>query len=405
MRCFRFPILCSLIIILGGSAHTKPLPDLTQQYTIRHLIEDDNESNFTEKRKEEFLRSLNLSQVPKEEKPEIKPPQFMIDLYNRYVTDKNSMPASDIVRSFMVEDVLLSSSLKDSTQSHILQFNVSVPWNEEINKAEIKIYISFNESHTGHLLLYDVLDIQPSQGIKDSNTFLESKEFKSNQWVTIDVTRAVQRWVKSKKENNKYEVFLKLNSPLETPSTYNFTISGSNPPFLIVFSDDKYYRKREITMDMRDKRIYEQDSSLKRSSENHTLAYDDGNEQSERGTRTLMTESKRRLKRSVKSNSCRKIPLIVNIQYIGWDSWLLAPKIYDAGQCKGECYHPLTDDWTPTNHAIVQTLMHQKFPQDVKKPCCVPTKLEAIQVLYMQNNVAVVNNNYKEMKVTECGCR
>lgn len=50
-----------------------------------------------------FLHSLNLSSVPSQDKTKLEPPQYMIDLYYRYASDKSSTPASNIVRSFSVE--------------------------------------------------------------------------------------------------------------------------------------------------------------------------------------------------------------------------------------------------------------------------------------------------------------
>lgn len=65
---------------------------------------------FLENMKVDFLRSLNLSGVPSQDKTQAEPPQYMIDLYNRYTTDKTSTPASNIVRSFSVEGRVGSTS-------------------------------------------------------------------------------------------------------------------------------------------------------------------------------------------------------------------------------------------------------------------------------------------------------
>lgn len=58
---------------------------------------------FLENLKADFLRNLNLSAIPSQEKIKEKPPQFMIDLYNRYTQDKSSSPIANIVRSFRPE--------------------------------------------------------------------------------------------------------------------------------------------------------------------------------------------------------------------------------------------------------------------------------------------------------------
>ncbi|KAM8924144.1 growth/differentiation factor 2 [Pelodytes ibericus] len=402
MRCFRSPDFCTLLIILEGIVLSKPLTDRSPEKSTRPQVEED-----LMYKREDVLRNVSLSQVPSQDKAKMKPPQFMMDLYNRYVTDKMSMPVSNIVRGFNAEDVLLSSSMEDSGQSHILLFNVSIPQHEQVTQAELKIYASLSENHTGHLIVYDVLHTEQSENLKDPNSFLESKEFEKSDWITIDVTKAVKRWIKSENEKNKLEVIIKTNSPDEHfPKEQAFDISGDNPPLLIVFSDDTCNRIKDTRLEIRDMILHEQESSLEMFSKNQTIEYEvEENEEDGERKKSFM-EHKRRIKRGVKDNYCRKSSLIVNFKDIGWDSWLLGPPSYDAGECKGECTYPLTDSLTPTKHALLQTLMHQKYPGKIRKACCVPTKLESIVIIYVQQNgVVTIDNNYEGMKVAECGCR
>lgn len=63
---------------------------------------------FLENMKVDFLRSLNLSGIPSQDRTRAEPPQYMIDLYNRYTADKSATPASNIVRSFSVEGTVPS---------------------------------------------------------------------------------------------------------------------------------------------------------------------------------------------------------------------------------------------------------------------------------------------------------
>lgn len=56
-----------------------------------------------------------------------------------------------------------------------------------------------------------------------------------------------------------------------------------------------------------------------------------------------------------------------------------------------------------TNHAIVQTLAHLMDPLKVPKPCCAPTKLGYVHVLYYLDE-SVTLNKYKNMVVKSCGC-
>lgn len=85
----------------------------------------------------------------------------------------------------------------------------------------------------------------------------------------------------------------------------------------------------------------------------------------------------------------------------------------------------------PTNHAIVQTLVspqtvpdatvtasseaplflppsirqvHFINPGTVPKPCCAPTQLDAISVLYFDDSSNVILKKYRNMVVEACGC-
>ncbi|OWK58383.1 Bone morphogenetic protein 6 [Lonchura striata] len=102
--------------------------------------------------------------------------------------------------------------------------------------------------------------------------------------------------------------------------------------------------------------------------------------------------------------ACRKHELYVSFQDLGWQDWIIAPKGYAANYCDGECSFPLNAHMNATNHAIVQTLVHLMNPDYVPKPCCAPTKLNAISVLYFDDNSNVILKKYRNMVVRACGC-
>ena len=84
--------------------------------------------------------------------------------------------------------------------------------------------------------------------------------------------------------------------------------------------------------------------------------------------------------------------------------WIIAPEGYAAFYCLGECSFPLNAHMNATNHAIVQTLVHLMNPTMAPKPCCAPTKLSAISVLYFDDNSNVILKKYRNMVVRACGC-
>lgn len=108
--------------------------------------------------------------------------------------------------------------------------------------------------------------------------------------------------------------------------------------------------------------------------------------------------------------------------------WIIAPEGYAAYYCEGECAFPLNSYMNATNHAIVQTLVshrdrtrvggcrplsdvsnasfqvHFINPDTVPKPCCAPTQLHAISVLYFDDSSNVILKKYRNMVVRACGC-
>lgn len=75
-------------------------------------LEEENDFNSLGFMKEDFLRKLNLSGVPQEHR-KVQPPQFMIELYNKYASDiyPTSIPRSDVIRSFVIQGKYIKKAL------------------------------------------------------------------------------------------------------------------------------------------------------------------------------------------------------------------------------------------------------------------------------------------------------
>lgn len=102
--------------------------------------------------------------------------------------------------------------------------------------------------------------------------------------------------------------------------------------------------------------------------------------------------------------SCQIKTMYVSFKALNWQDWIIAPEGYGAFFCSGECNFPLNAHMNATNHAIVQTLVHLMHPGKVPKPCCAPTKLIPISVLYHIDESNVNLKKYKNMVVKSCGC-
>ncbi|XP_075214777.1 TGF-beta family member glass bottom boat [Lycorma delicatula] len=104
------------------------------------------------------------------------------------------------------------------------------------------------------------------------------------------------------------------------------------------------------------------------------------------------------------TRSCQIQTLFVSFRDLEWQNWIIAPEGYSAYYCSGECNFPLNAHMNATNHAIVQTLVHLMNPIQVPKPCCAPTKLTPISVLYFLDETNVILKKYRNMVVKSCGC-
>ncbi|KAL1781297.1 growth/differentiation factor 2 [Sigmodon hispidus] len=372
---------------------------------------------FLENMKVDFLRSLNLSGIPSQDKTRVEPPQYMIDLYNRYTTDKSSTPASNIVRSFSVEDAVSTAATEDfSFQKHILVFNISIPRHEQITRAELRLYVScqnhVDSTHRleGNMAVYDVLDgDDPRNGASGTKTLLVSQDIQSEGWATLEVSSAVKRWVRADSVTNKNKLEVTVESLRKGCDTLDISVppGSKNPPFFVVFSNDRSNGTKETRMELKEMIGHEQETVLVKTSRNDSQGSGESLEEEEVDEHTAAGPFLARRKRSIgASTHCQRTSLRVNFEDIGWDSWIIAPKEYDAYECKGGCFFPLADDVTPTKHAIVQTLVHLKFPTKVGKACCVPTKLSPISILYKDDmGVPTLKYHYEGMSVAECGCR
>ncbi|PRD32471.1 UNVERIFIED_CONTAM: Bone morphogenetic protein 3 [Trichonephila clavipes] len=98
--------------------------------------------------------------------------------------------------------------------------------------------------------------------------------------------------------------------------------------------------------------------------------------------------------------------LRVDFEKLGWSTWIISPKWYDAYFCAGACAFPLGQNQRPTNHATVQSIVHElSLTAGVGAPCCVPTELHSISLLYFDEHMNVVLKQYDDMVAAGCGCQ
>ncbi|XP_036279100.1 growth/differentiation factor 8 [Pipistrellus kuhlii] len=99
---------------------------------------------------------------------------------------------------------------------------------------------------------------------------------------------------------------------------------------------------------------------------------------------------------STESRCCR-YPLTVDFEAFGWD-WIIAPKRYKANYCSGECEFVFLQKYPHTH------LVHQANPRGSAGPCCTPTKVSPINMLYFNGKEQIIYGKIPAMVVDRCGC-
>lgn len=344
---------------------------------------------------------------------------------------------------------------------HSLLFNVSVPHHEHITAAELRLYTLVQTDrhlYAGVDRKVTVYELELHKGddnVTDENT-VKGDKFRSggeqmklvelasrqvygtdNGWQAFDLTGAVQRWCKSDASStHQLEVHIASMIDEDTVQALTEDVKDGDPgdmkidtsatekhkPLLIVFSDDQSSDHRDDKRELSEMIDHETSDIVLQNDlgtglndlwgeqrgdgENMNESAEPDEEDLIQMRSNLIYDTTSRIRRNAKGNHCKKQSMYVEFKDIGWDSWILAPTGYEAFECAGICSFPLTKHVTPTKHAIVQTLMNINNPQKATRACCVPTKLDPISLLYL-DDTGVVTYKYKfeGMVVAECGCR
>ncbi|XP_063289926.1 bone morphogenetic protein 2-like [Pelobates fuscus] len=337
--------------------------------------------------------------------PQKKPPRFMLDLYNQVadsdgITKAPGLLQGNVVRSF--------ESKVNVDPEHPYFFNISsVGTNEKVLKAELRIFkwkpLAMVAKH--HFCRVDVYELLDSASTPWRGNLIASRllPLHFQGWEMFNVTLTVSKWVGESNMNHGFLVTYILPSGkyMETEvlgqKKHQSVIRRS---YLVLHSDDG--RGGVTKSETFHYNIKDQDAPLLKS-ETQSIMPPEPN----RVTNGANQLKIRHVREVVEDTDppCKRKPMYVDFEEIGWDAWIISPKGYNAYFCKGTCSFPLGQDMGATNHASVQSIVHiLKLNKDVSKPCCVPNKLTSINLLYFNEEENVVLKQYNDMVAVSCGC-
>ncbi|XP_030054841.1 bone morphogenetic protein 5 [Microcaecilia unicolor] len=308
--------------------------------------------------------------------------------------DANFLNDADMVMSF----VNLVERDKDFSHQrrHYKEFRfdlTQIPHGEAVTAAEFRIYKdrtnSRFENETIKISIYQIIKEYPN---RDADLFtLDTRKIRAFDvgWLVFDITVTSNHWVINPQNN----LGLQLCAETGDGRSINVKSAGligrhgpqSKQPFMVAF-----FKASEVLL----RSVRATSTKRKNPNRNKSGGHQDSSRMPSIGDYNT----------SEQKQACKKHELYVSFRDLGWQDWIIAPEGYAAFYCDGECSFPLNAHMNATNHAIVQTLVHLMFPEHVPKPCCAPTKLNAISVLYFDDSSNVILKKYRNMVVRSCGC-
>ncbi|XP_074963917.1 bone morphogenetic protein 2-like [Phalacrocorax aristotelis] len=352
---------------------------------------------------------FDIEELPPDVLPRKKPPQFMVDLFNK-VADANGITRApgllegDVVRSF--ED-------RVHVEQHRFYFDISaMEKGEQMLKAEFRVF-KLKRTHVSsrsdvtHFCKVEVYELLES-GSKPQKTHLIASRLLSlytEGWEVFNVTQTVSKWIANSSSNHGFLITTthvfnnRIEHNLVKFAKSQGTLQESRNALLVLFTNSNKRRsssfvpfstKPEVNPASNDASHVPHETQIIKSSDVSM---------SRRPRAAADPSAKSRV------TACHRRELYVDFRAIGWSGWIIYPSGYNAFYCRGSCLFPLGESLNATNHATVQSIVHTlKLAQDVSTPCCVPDELKSLNLLYFDEKENVVLKNYKDMVATSCGC-
>ncbi|XP_057218041.1 bone morphogenetic protein 7a [Triplophysa rosa] len=397
-------------------------------------LDNDIQSSFIQRRlksqerremQREILSILGLPHRPRPllHERHTAAPMYMLDLYNAILEDRDQRSGyvdsyepvyttpgppmvsqqdsrflndADMVMSF-VNMVEADDDLRLYHQHRReFRFDLSrIPPGETVTAAEFRIYKDFvherYENETFRVSVFQVLQQKPKRELYllDSKVVWAAEEG----WLVFDLTVTSNHWVINPGQNLGLQISLESTHGESVNPRRVGLVGKSGPqnkqPFMVAFLKAPGVHFRGVRSA----------SGNKQRGHNRSKNHKAGSAPSQVTLKTAMEGASVDPKQG-----CKKRELYVSFRDLGWQDWIIAPEGYAAYYCEGECVFPLNSYMNATNHAIVQTLVHFINPETVPKPCCAPTQLHGISVLYFDDSSNVILKKYRNMVVRACGC-
>lgn len=241
-------------------------------------------------------------------------------------------------------------------------------------------------------------------------------------WLSFDIAAAVEHWLRSPADN--YGLLVTFTDV--AGRHHQATSSHSLAKLVVVNREDSHHAVQSTTTGGQKDDDHEhpwhevqplvvtfsgrksEEEEVRRKPTSKRVKRNNNGSQHQHHQKRKSSKGSRR-RRPEKSHAAREVcsrkPMFFDFQAVGWMDWILAPPGFQAYYCQGRCEYPMAEHLNYTNHATIQALVNSVNYNLVPSPCCVPTELSPVTLLYYDTNNKVVLTNYHDMVVEGCGCR
>ncbi|KAJ8013567.1 hypothetical protein DPEC_G00031110 [Dallia pectoralis] len=343
-------------------------------------------------------------------------PTYMIHLYRNYrsnltwptdVTDRTSIKQADTVKSVMAKTLSHSHrrwtatfdlyTLLADDQIQAAEVRFRFPRAMAVSNVTVEIYHHHNYPCG---LTEQICREHQLVGQLSASSVITS----SQHWNVYNLTSPLLNWLHQKRISrpagtNRLKVTKKGQFHPDPVQIYGSKMDQrlSNRALLVVFSHTGLEEGSQVKASLL--HTAEQSKFLSGAEPKNVLRpkrhrSKRGHASGKNGQPTVRgrTEVSRRTN-EIDPSLCQKVDMHVDFNLIGWGSWIVFPKKYNAYRCEGTCPSPVGENLNPTNHAYMQSLLKHYHPERVPSACCAPTKMSPLSMLYYESGEMLLRHH------------
>lgn len=288
----------------------------------------------------------------------------------------NELTEDSILKAEISDDIISMSCINNKAdimgKKQKLVFSMKeISDNFEVIGAELKLYQKKVPTSTSYLLKVFQRPQNPKEGKKMKKATQKNISADFTGWITIDVSQVFKDWLKNQSKNQTLYITTQRDGEIFHPATTGIVFQNQeHEPFLLAFLQSNEAANIRIPR--------------------YLLAPK---------TKDLSTDNN-----ETSESKCRLRPMEVSFKDLGWHKWVIAPDKFTTGYCEGSCDFPLKSPTQATNHAIIQSMMALKYPDQFPKPLCAPYETSSLSVLFNVDSNTILKT-YSKMIVKSCSCQ